>query len=153
MREAFRANTAHEGCAVVTFQKLGYPYMERKNKQENRNSKSNRLEDIDQQNAITTIHINIKIVGKPMLDKSLTGENVKVNGEIASTFSIGKPRVSPLLSLNTSAIIRYLICVYASHFFAGRTIYTKHRHVPELNTSLRQSLNWICQMGLPNIKI
>jgi hypothetical protein len=32
---------------------------------------------------------------------------------------IGKPRVSPLLSLNTSAVIRYLICVYASHFFAG----------------------------------
>jgi hypothetical protein len=28
---------------------------------------------------------------------------------------IGKPRVSPLLSLNTSAVIRYLICVYASH--------------------------------------
>jgi hypothetical protein len=35
--------------------------------------------NIDQQNAITTIHINIKIVGKPMLDKFLTGENVKVN--------------------------------------------------------------------------
>ena len=33
---------------------------------------------------------------------------------------IDKPRVSPLLSLNTSAVIRYLICVYASHFFAGR---------------------------------
>jgi hypothetical protein len=30
-----------------------------------------------------TIHINIKIVGKHMLDKVLTGENVKVNGEIA----------------------------------------------------------------------
>ena len=27
---------AHEGCAVITFQKLGYPYMERKNKQGNR---------------------------------------------------------------------------------------------------------------------
>jgi hypothetical protein len=24
---------AHEGCAVVTFQKLGYPYTVRKNKQ------------------------------------------------------------------------------------------------------------------------
>jgi hypothetical protein len=47
------------------------------------NSKSNRLEDIDQQNTIMTIHINIQIVGKPMLDKFLTGENVKVNGEIA----------------------------------------------------------------------
>jgi hypothetical protein len=35
-------------------------------------------------------------------------------------FPIGKPRVSPLLSLNTSVVIRYLICVYASHFFAGR---------------------------------
>jgi hypothetical protein len=34
--------------------------------------------------------------------------------------SIGKPRVSPLLSLNTSAVIRYLICVYASYFFTGR---------------------------------
>ena len=34
--------------------------------------------------------------------------------------AIGKPRMSPLLSLNTSAVIRYLICVYASHFFAGR---------------------------------
>ena len=33
---------------------------------------------------------------------------------------IGKPRVSPLLSLNTSAVIWYLICVYASHYFAGR---------------------------------
>ena len=33
---------------------------------------------------------------------------------------IGKSRVSPLLSLNTSAVIRYLICIYASHFFAGR---------------------------------
>jgi hypothetical protein len=33
---------------------------------------------------------------------------------------IGKPRVSPLRFLNTSAVIRYLICVYASHFFAGR---------------------------------
>jgi hypothetical protein len=28
----------------------------------------------------------LKIVGKPMLDKFLTGENVKVNGEIAGTF-------------------------------------------------------------------
>jgi hypothetical protein len=27
---------AHEGCAVVTFQKLGYPFTERKNKQGNR---------------------------------------------------------------------------------------------------------------------
>jgi hypothetical protein len=35
---------------------------------------------------ITSIHINIKIVGKPMLDKFLTGENVEVNGEIAGTF-------------------------------------------------------------------
>jgi hypothetical protein len=26
----------HEGCAVVTFQKLGYPFTERKNKQGNR---------------------------------------------------------------------------------------------------------------------
>jgi hypothetical protein len=34
--------------------------------------------------------------------------------------SIGKPRVSPLRFLNTSAVIWYLICVYASHFFAGR---------------------------------
>jgi hypothetical protein len=33
---------------------------------------------------------------------------------------IGKPRVSPLRFLNTSAVIRYLICVYTSHFFAGR---------------------------------
>jgi hypothetical protein len=38
----------------------------------------------------------------------------------SSTKSIGKPRVSPLLFLNTSAVIRYLICVNASHFFAGR---------------------------------
>jgi hypothetical protein len=35
-------------------------------------------------------------------------------------YLIGKPRASPLLSLNTSAVIQYLICVYASHFFAGR---------------------------------
>jgi hypothetical protein len=41
------------------------------------------IEGIDQQNARTTIHINIKIVGKHMLDKVLTGENVKLNGEIA----------------------------------------------------------------------
>ena len=34
--------------------------------------------------------------------------------------TIGKPQVSPLRFLNTSAVIRYLICVYASHFFAGR---------------------------------
>ena len=45
------------------------------------NSRSNQSEDIDQQNTITTIHINIKIVGKPMLDKFLTCENVKVNGK------------------------------------------------------------------------
>jgi hypothetical protein len=33
---------------------------------------------------ITTIHINIKIVGKPMLDKFLTGENVCILfGEIS----------------------------------------------------------------------
>jgi hypothetical protein len=38
------------------------------------------------------------------------------NGKV----TIGKPRVSPLCFLNTSAVIRYLICVYASHFFAGR---------------------------------
>jgi hypothetical protein len=36
------------------------------------------------------------------------------------TPAIGKPRMSPLLSLNTSAVIRYLVCVYSSHFFAGR---------------------------------
>ena len=35
-------------------------------------------------------------------------------------YSIGKPRVSPLRFLNPSAVIQYLICVYASHFFAGR---------------------------------
>jgi hypothetical protein len=53
------------------------------------NSKSNRLEDIlDQQSAITTIHINIIIVGKHMLDKFLSGENVKVNGEIAGRLHI-----------------------------------------------------------------
>jgi hypothetical protein len=39
---------------------------------------------------------------------------------VSCVLSIGKPRVSPLLSLNASAVIRYLICVYASHFFAGR---------------------------------
>jgi hypothetical protein len=33
-----------------------------------------------------TIHVNIKIVGKPMLDKFLIGENVKVYGKIADTF-------------------------------------------------------------------
>jgi hypothetical protein len=33
---------------------------------------------------------------------------------------IGKPRVSPLRFLNTSAVIRYLICVYPLHYFAGR---------------------------------
>jgi hypothetical protein len=40
--------------------------------------------------------------------------------KMATTIPIGKPRVSPLRFLNTSAVIRYLICVYASHFFAGR---------------------------------
>jgi hypothetical protein len=39
---------------------------------------------------------------------------------------IGKPRVSPLRFLITSAVIRYLICVYASHFFAGRPYHFKH---------------------------
>jgi hypothetical protein len=56
----------------------------------NFNSKSNRLEDIDQQNTITTIHIKIKIVGKHMLDKFLTGENVELNGEIAGRRHITK---------------------------------------------------------------
>ena len=41
-------------------------------------------------------------------------------GNALASETIGKPRVSPLLSLNTSAVIWYLICVYASHFFAGR---------------------------------
>ena len=46
----------------------------------------------------------------------------KTNKEIRCTVksAIGKPRVSPLRFLNTSAVIRYLICVLASHFFAGR---------------------------------
>ena len=50
--------------------------------------------------------------------------NRQTSGESASLpqylGSIGKPRVSPLRFLNTSAVIRYLICVYASHCFAGR---------------------------------
>jgi hypothetical protein len=33
LREAFRVEyLLNEGCAVVTFQKLGYPFTERKNK-------------------------------------------------------------------------------------------------------------------------
>jgi hypothetical protein len=40
--------------------------------------------------------INIKIVGKPMLDKFLTGENVKVNGEIANRRNILRT-LTPLL--------------------------------------------------------
>jgi hypothetical protein len=46
---------------------------------------------------ITTIHINIKIVGKPMLDKFLTGENVKVNGEIAGRRHILRTLDTPAL--------------------------------------------------------
>jgi hypothetical protein len=56
MREAFRVEYLLMKDAVVTFQKLEYPF---------------------------TIHIKIKIVGKHMLDKFLTGENVELNGEIA----------------------------------------------------------------------
>ena len=41
-------------------------------------------------------------------------------GNQYSVTAIGKPRVSPLHFLNTSAVIRYLIWLYASNFFAGR---------------------------------
>jgi hypothetical protein len=47
---------------------------------------------------------------------------------INGTRSIGKPRVSPLRFLNPSAVIRYLICVYASHFFAGRPYHFWRRY-------------------------
>ena len=43
-----------------------------------------------------------------------------VSAQWSQRLSIGKPRVSPLRFLNTSAVIRYLICIYTSHFFAGR---------------------------------
>ena len=46
-------------------------------------------------------------------------------GKALSVSSIGKPRVSPLRFLNTSAVIRYLICVYASHYFVGRPYHFK----------------------------
>jgi hypothetical protein len=40
---------------------------------------------------------------------------------------IGKPQVSLLRFLNTSVVIRYLICVYASHFSPeDRIIAIKH---------------------------
>ena len=50
--------------------------------------------------------------------------------------TIGKPRVSPLLSLNTSAVIRYLICVYASHFFAGRRITSIKHCAPRISSKM-----------------
>ena len=58
--------------------------------------------------------------------------------------------------ISVSTKTKFVILGKSTHefcFIDFHTIYTKHRHVPELNTSLRQSLNWICQMGLPNIKI
>jgi hypothetical protein len=51
---------------------------------------------------------------------ALWSANIRKLAKDHKGYAIGKPRVSPLLSLNTSAVIRYLICVYASHFFAGR---------------------------------
>jgi hypothetical protein len=47
--------------------------------------------------------------------------------------AIGKPRASPLLFLNTSAVIRYLICVYASHFFVAPTHSSQLRLLPYLH--------------------
>jgi hypothetical protein len=57
--------------------------------------------------------------------------------------SIGKPRVSPLLSLNTSAVIRYLICVYASHFFAGR-LYHFNQTLRTANKFQNGDNRWVC---------
>jgi hypothetical protein len=49
---------------------------------------------------------------------------------INGTRSIGKPQVSPLRFLNPSAVIRYLICVYASHFFVYPLVATSADSVP-----------------------
>jgi hypothetical protein len=58
-----------------------------------------------------TIHINIKIVGKHMLDKFLTRENVKVNGEIA----------------RRRHILRTLCFCYNNLLF--RPVYGKFKHI------------------------
>ena len=50
--------------------------------------------------------------------------------------AIGKPRVSPLRFLNTSAVIRYLICVYASHFFAGRPYHFNQHCAPRISSKM-----------------
>ena len=52
------------------------------------------------------------------------------------SFAIGKPRASPLLSLNTSAVIRYLICVYASHFFAEDRITSIKHCAPRISSKM-----------------
>ena len=57
--------------------------------------------------------------------------------------AIGKPRVSPLLFLNTSAVIRYLICVYASHFFAGRP-YHFNQTLCTANKFYNGDNRWVC---------
>jgi hypothetical protein len=54
-----------------------------------------------------------------------------------------KPRVSPLLSLNTSAVIRYLIWVFASHFFAGRP-YHFNQTLRTANKFLNGDNRWVC---------
>jgi hypothetical protein len=58
------------------------------------------------------------------------------------TKSIGKPRVSPLRFLNPSAVIRYLICVYASHFFAGRP-YHFNQTLRTANKFLNGDNRWV----------
>jgi hypothetical protein len=57
--------------------------------------------------------------------------------------AIGKPRVSPLLPLNTSAVIRYLTCVYASHFFAGRP-YHFNQTLRTANKLYNGDNRWVC---------
>jgi hypothetical protein len=51
--------------------------------------------------------------------------------------------VSPLLSLNTSAVIRYLICAYASHFFAGRP-YHFNQTLRTANKFKNGDNRWVC---------
>ena len=61
--------------------------------------------------------------------------------------SIGKPRVSPLLSLNTSAVIRYLICVYA-YISSSEDRITSIKHCAPLISSKMATID---EFALKNI--
>ena len=64
--------------------------------------------------------------------------------------AIGKSRVSPLRFLNTSDVIRYLICVYASHFFAGRPYHSIKHCAPRISSKMA-TIDECIEFALKNI--